>query len=98
MKKLTLCLLALTAVLAGGNAQAENAQQERMKSCNVQAAGKTGEERKAFMNECLRAGGAPSQGVKATSQQQKMKECNKEAGDKKGADRQAFMSECLKRH
>ena len=97
MKKASPCLVALTVVLAGGIAHATSAQQERMKNCNAQAAGKTGEERKAFMSECLR-GEAPSQGVKATSQQQKMKDCNKEAGDKKGADRQAFMSECLKKH
>jgi hypothetical protein len=97
MKRASLCLLALTAVLASGVAQAKNAQQDRMKSCNAQAAGKTGAERKAFMNECLQ-GEAPSQGVKATSQQQKMKDCNEKAGDKKGADRQAFMTECLKKH
>jgi len=76
MKRASLCLLALTAILAGGIAQAENAQQERMKSCNARAAGKTGAERQAFMSECLH-GEAPSQGVKATSQQQKMKDCNK---------------------
>ena len=29
-------------------------QQERMKSCNVDAAGKKGDERKAFMSECLK--------------------------------------------
>lgn len=96
MNKKGLCLLALTVVLAGGIAQADNAQQERMKSCNAQAADKTGAERKAFMSECLRSDAA-SQGTKATSQQQKMKDCNKAAGDRKGTDRQAFMSECLKK-
>ena len=29
-------------------------QQERMKSCNVDATGKKGDERKAFMSECLK--------------------------------------------
>jgi psiF repeat len=31
-------------------------QQERMKDCNKQAAGKKGEERKAFMKQCLSSG------------------------------------------
>ena len=29
-------------------------QQERMKSCNVDATGKKGDERKAFMSDCLK--------------------------------------------
>ena len=29
-------------------------QQERMKTCNVDATGKKGDERKAFMSECLK--------------------------------------------
>jgi hypothetical protein len=33
--------------------QAANAQQDRMKECNTQAAGKTGDERKTFMSSCL---------------------------------------------
>lgn len=31
-------------------------QQEKMKACNAQAADKKGDERKAFMSECLKAG------------------------------------------
>ena len=33
--------------------QAANSQQDRMKECNAQAAGKTGDERKTFMSSCL---------------------------------------------
>jgi hypothetical protein len=33
--------------------QAANSQQDRMKECNAQAAGKTGDERRAFMSSCL---------------------------------------------
>jgi hypothetical protein len=33
---------------------AQNAQQERMKACNTKAADKKGDERKAFMSECLK--------------------------------------------
>src|SRR5687768_8923716 len=72
------------------------AQQERMKSCNAQAAKKDlkGEERKGFMSECLKADGDD----KLTAQQQRMKTCNVQAGKKelKGDERKAFMSRCLK--
>lgn len=61
-----------------------------MKACNTQAAGKTGDARKAFMKDCLSAKPA-----KAMSQQDKMKACNKDATGKKGDDRKAFMKSCL---
>jgi hypothetical protein len=67
-------------------------QQEKMKACNTQAADKKGDERKAFMSECLKAG-APAAPM---TQQDKMKVCNTKAADKKGDERKAFMSECLK--
>jgi psiF repeat len=66
-------------------------QQSRMATCNKEAATKDlkGDERKAFMTECLSA--------KQPSQQDKMQSCNKEAGDKKldGDARKKFMSDCL---
>ena len=31
-------------------------QQQRMKDCNAQATGKTGDERKTFMSQCLKGG------------------------------------------
>ena len=52
--------------------------------------GKQGDERKAFMKDCLSAN-------KQEKQQNKMKTCNKEAEGKKGDERKAFMSECLKK-
>src|SRR5688572_17195530 len=61
------------------------AQQEKMKTCNAEAAGMKGDDRKAFMSKCLSA-----------TRQEKMTKCNKDAGDKKGDERKAFMSECLK--
>jgi len=67
-------------------------QQERMKACNTQAADRKGDERKAFMSECLKAG-APAAPM---TQQEKMKACNTKAGEKKGDERKTFMSECLK--
>ncbi len=77
------------------------AQQNKMKACNEQANEKgfgegKGDERKAFMKECLSAKSAKGGDRKAT-QQNKMKTCNKEAGEKnlKGDDRKKFMSDCL---
>ena len=74
-------------------------QQNKMKACNEQANAKglgegKGEERKAFMKECLSA--KPVKSGK-TAQQEKMKACNKEAGEKslKGDERKKFMSTCL---
>ncbi|PCE24326.1 PsiF family protein [Burkholderia ubonensis] len=84
----------VAALLVGGMlaspAFAANSQQDKMKACNTQAAGKTGDERKAFMKDCLSAKPA-----KATSQQDKMKACNKDAAGKKGDERKAFMKSCL---
>lgn len=75
---------------------AQKAQQEKMKNCNKEAGEKDlkGDERKAFMKECLSAKAAAPQ----ANQRDKMKTCNKEAGDKglKGDERKAFMSDCLK--
>jgi hypothetical protein len=80
------------AVLLSANLSlaAENKQESKMTECNAQAAGKKGDERKAFMKECLSA-------KKETPQQAKMKSCNAEAKDMKGDARKKFMSECLKK-
>jgi hypothetical protein len=78
------------------------AQQQRMKSCNAQASKKDlkGDERQAFMSDCLKTDSAKAKGKgkQLTAQQQKMRSCNAEAGKKKlkGDERKAFMSECLK--
>ncbi|MBC7919068.1 MAG: PsiF repeat protein [Rhodoferax sp.] len=100
MKKLT-TLMALGLTLAFGVAQAadekpKTAQQTKMGTCNKDAAGKKGEERKAFMKECLSAKPAAAASAPDTgSQQSKMKTCNVDAKGKKGEERQAFMKECL---
>jgi len=75
---------------------ADTPQQQKMKDCNAQASGKKGDERKAFMKECLSA--KPMK--QGTPQQEKMKACNKEASGKglKGDDRKKFMSSCLSAH
>ena len=54
-------------------------QQEKMKSsCNAEAGDKKGDERKAFMSSCLKAG-APAAPM---TQQDKMKKCNADASAK----------------
>ena len=79
--------LGMTAHAADGDAK--TAQQSKMGACNKDAEGKKGDERKAFMKECLSAKAEPA------TQQSKMKTCNVDAKDKKGDERKAFMKECL---
>jgi hypothetical protein len=92
MKKLLPLIAALGLACSAGLAYAAdgapNPQHQRMAACNQEAAGKTGDARKAFMKECLSA-------KKKASQQEKMKSCNRDAGDKKGEERKAFMKDCL---
>ena len=91
MKKLlTLVTLGLSLSLGAAHAaegDAKTAQQSKMGTCNKEAGAKKGDERRAFMKECL---GAPT-----ATQQSKMGTCNKEAGAKKGDERKAFRKECL---
>lgn len=91
MKKLFPLIAALSLACSAGLTYAagdgHNAQQTKMATCNQKAEGKTGDERKAFMKECLRA--------KKVSRQERMKTCNRDAGDKKGDERKAFMKDCL---
>jgi hypothetical protein len=76
-------------------------QQNKMTTCNADATAKNlkGDERKAFMSDCLKAAPAANDAGKAlTPQQEKMKTCNADATAKalKGDARKAFMSDCLK--
>ncbi|WKB54979.1 PsiF family protein [Eleftheria terrae] len=77
------------AAASAASATAPTAQQNKMAVCNQEAAGKKGEERKAFMKDCLTD--------KKKAQQNKMTRCNAEAKGMKGDERKAFMSECLKK-
>lgn len=97
MKKLfTLLALGLSLSLGAAHAAdapaAKTAQQSKMTTCNKDASGKTGDERKAFMKECLSAKTAAPE-----TQQGKMKTCNVDAKGMKGDERKKFMSECLKK-
>lgn len=97
MFKRTVLLLALATFALP--VLAATPQQEKMKSCNAEAAAKklAGDERKQFMSECLSAAKEAKGEKTLTSQQQKMKDCNAEAKTKalKGEERKKFMSACL---
>jgi len=73
--------------------EAQQAQQDKMKTCNADATTQklSGDERKAFMKTCL-------SGKKLTPQQQKMSDCSKNAASQSltGDARTKFMSDCLK--
>jgi hypothetical protein len=102
-KMLSLLALGLSLSLGAAHAADEKAktpQQSKMGTCNKDATGKTGDERKAFMKECLSAKPAAAAAPAAdgkTAQQSKMKTCNADAKTKalKGDERKAFMKECL---
>ncbi len=63
---------------------AQKAQQTKMKDCNAKATGKTGDERKAFMKQCLSGGNAAASG------------CEGQAAEKKlaGAAKTSFLKKC----
>jgi hypothetical protein len=97
MKQLvTFSVLTLSLVLGSAHAAEDKPltkQQTKMATCNAEAKTKElkGDERKAFMKECL--------SNKPATQTDKMKTCNADAKakDLKGDERKAFMSECLKK-
>ncbi|QEI07762.1 hypothetical protein FXN63_19405 [Pigmentiphaga aceris] len=93
MKKILISgLLVLGAAMAPVHAAdktvAQSAQQGLMATCNKNAEGMKGDERKTFMSTCL--------SNKQLRQQEKMKVCNTNAAGKAGEDRKTFMSTCLK--
>jgi psiF repeat-containing protein len=69
----------------------ENSQQSKMATCNTQAAGKTGDDRKAFMKDCLSS-------KPAAPPTTKLGQCSHDAKAKglSGADRRSYMSSCMK--
>src|SRR5579862_2370478 len=77
-------------LLSCGPAWSDNSQQNKMTTCNADATSKglSGNDRKAFMKNCLSANPAPPP-ASGNSQQQKMTTCNADANTKglKGDDR-----------
>jgi hypothetical protein len=96
--KATTVIAAAALLLLSMSVDAQNAQQDKMKSCNADAKTQSlsGDARKSFMKTCL--SNQPAAAPKLNSQQQKMKQCNADAKTKKltGMDRKTFMSTCLK--
>ncbi len=66
---------------------AQKAQQEKMKGCNAQAADKKGDERKAFMKQCLSGGNAANDGCAA-------KAVDKNGKPLAGAAKSSFVKKC----
>lgn len=71
---------------------AKNSQQDKMKQCNMDAAGKKGDERKAFMKSCL---SDKPMAAKPMTQQEKMAACSKANKGKKGDEFKNAQKECL---
>jgi hypothetical protein len=86
-------LFSLSSVLAPAFAATE--QQNKMAACNKEAADKKGDDRKAFMKECLSS--KPKVSAAQKVQQEKMKTCNAQAKGKTGDERKTYMKECLKK-
>ena len=98
MKMLRVPLLMIGLLLCS-QGFAATAQQTKMTTCNADATAKAlkGDERKAFMSNCLKA--APAAAATPSTPQERMKSCNATATEQalKGDARKAFMSECLKK-
>ncbi len=88
-KFLAMAALAMVVNASFAAEKLPTAQQQLMGTCNTEATGKKGDERKAFMKACL------SDGKKL--QQERMKLCNSQASGKSGDERKAFMGQCLKK-
>ena len=109
---LALLLLAAGPAAADEKKDAATPQTQKMTECNAQAKDRhlSGDERRQFMSECLKAPGGThakhgDKGPKAAqadaphnAQGEKMKACNQEASGKNlhGDERKQFMSQCHK--
>ncbi len=93
MKKIIVA--ALVTLAAAGNAFAAT-QQEKMRSCNAEAKSKSlkGEERRAFMSQCLSV--SPEEKQERLALKEKSKSCTAEAKSKglKGEERKDFIAQC----
>lgn len=100
-KFLIFTMLSVSLLVGIAHADEEKApRKNKMGQCHQEAKGKKGDERKAFMKECLSAKATPSDGNpandKKTEQAAKTKACKAQAKGLKGDERKAKISECLK--
>ncbi len=73
-------------------------QQDRMKSCNAEAKGKKGDERKAFMKACLsgdKPAAATTGASSAASADCEKKALSKDGKPLAGAAKASFMKKCV---
>jgi psiF repeat len=94
MKKIFAALLLALPLMVTPAFAADSPQKTKMASCNQDAAGMKGAERKAFMKSCLKKDGGDAKPAKGA----KMKACSADfkATGKPGKERRAFMKDCLK--
>jgi hypothetical protein len=92
----SIAIAALGLSFAAPSVFADNSQQSKMTTCNAQAAGKTADDRKAFMKTCLSS--SPAAAATPMTQQQKMSACSQSNKGKKGDDYKASMKSCLSAH
>ena len=88
-----LCLgLALALPAAQADDKGANPQQNRMAHCNAEAKGKTGDERKQFMSQCL--SNKPAAAARDNAAPEAA--CEKSAADKNlhGAAKASFIRKC----
>jgi 3-isopropylmalate dehydratase small subunit len=91
MKKLLVASLILS--LSGAVLAADSStQQDKAKACKTQAAGKSGDELKTFMKQCL-SEGVDKVAMKAEGQD-KLKSCQAGASGKTGAELKAYLKQC----
>jgi len=65
MKRYLIAIVMLAALTTPVSAQITS-QQQRMKDCNTQASGMTGDARKQFMSSCLSGAGSETKGPHCT--------------------------------
>ena len=102
-KFLTLTMLSLSLMLGIAHANEEKMpRKNKMSQCHAQAGDKKGDERKAFMKECLSTKATSNDADSASDKSQakaakiKSKACKTQAKGLKGDERKAKISECLK--
>ncbi len=98
MKHLSIAIaLGVAALTAQAADKAPSAQQSKMSSCNKDAADKKGDERKAFMKECLSAKGGDAASAAPAAAPAASPACEKSAADKKlhGAAAKSHIKKCM---
>ena len=90
-----LSMIAVLLAFSVAPAHAATEQQNKMATCNKEATGKKGDERKAFMKECLSGGAASAPAAGAATAADAA--CEKSAADKKlhGAAAKSHIKKCI---